>query len=100
MKIPLPKLMRHYREAEFEQGGPNWRYRMGLKTWAWFAKRPRLYHLSARLAMAWLGALGRSRGAFRRLPLAGGWTRHRDFPAPQGPTFQRLWAEHKAGLPK
>jgi L-lactate dehydrogenase complex protein LldF len=96
MKIPLPKLMRHHREAEFEQGGPSWRYRMGLKTWAWFAKRPRLYHLATRFGMAWLGALGRSRGAFRWLPFAGGWIKHRDFPAPQGPTFQRLWAEHKA----
>jgi L-lactate dehydrogenase complex protein LldF len=100
MKIPLPKLMRHHREAEFEQGGPSWRYRMGLKTWAWFAERPRLYHLAARFGMAWLGALGRRRGAFRWLPFAGTWTKHRDFPAPQGQTFQRLWAQHKAERPR
>ena len=36
----------------------------------------------------------------RRLPLVGGWTRHRDMPAPQGRTFQQLWAEHKAGVPR
>jgi L-lactate dehydrogenase complex protein LldF len=35
--------------------------------------------------------LGRSRGRFSRLPLAGGWTKYRDFPAPQGATFQSQW---------
>jgi len=97
MKIPLPKLMRHHREADFELGGPSLPYRIGLRTWAWFAQRPKLYHMAARLAAAALGAFGRRRGAFRRLPFAGDWTRHRDFPAPQGRTFQQLWAEHKAG---
>ncbi len=96
MKIPLPKLMRHHREAEFELGGLPWTYRAGLKTWAWFANRPKFYHLATRFAVALLGALGGSRGAFRWLPLAGGWTRHRDLPAPQGRTFQQLWAEHQA----
>jgi len=100
MKIPLPKLMRHHRETEFSLGGPSHRYRLGLKTWAWFAQRPKLYHVATRLATAALGAFGRRRGAFRRLPFAGGWTRHRDFPAPQGRTFQQLWAEHKAGAPR
>ncbi|HEX7074452.1 MAG TPA: LutB/LldF family L-lactate oxidation iron-sulfur protein [Hyphomicrobiaceae bacterium] len=100
MKIPLTKLMRHHREAEFELGGPSARYRLGLKAWAWLAKRPRLYHTTMRLVAAVLGGLGRRRGAFRSLPFAGGWTRHRDFPAPQGRTFQQLWAEHKAGAPR
>src|SRR5690606_24912380 len=100
MKIPLPKLMRHHREAEFELGGQSRPFRLGLKTWAWLATRPALYHTTMRLAAAFLGALGRRRGAFRWLPLAGGWTQHRDFPAPQGRTFQQLWAEHKAGAPR
>jgi L-lactate dehydrogenase complex protein LldF len=100
MKIPLPKLMRHHREAEFELGGPSLRFRLGLKAWAWLSTRPGLYHVTMRLAAAFLGALGGRRGAFRWLPLAGGWTQHRDFPAPQGRTFQQLWAEHKAGAPR
>src|SRR5690606_11370050 len=100
MHIPLLKLMRHHREAEFRLGGPSRRYRLGLQVWTWLARRPKLYHLAMRLLAASLGALGRRRGAFRSLPLAGGWTRHRDFPAPQGRTFQQLWAEHKAGAPR
>ena len=69
--------------------------RAGLKAWAFFAKRPRLYHLGARISAATLGALGRSKGRFARLPLASGWTRHRDLPAPQGRTFQQLWAKRE-----
>ncbi|MEL6299026.1 MAG: LutB/LldF family L-lactate oxidation iron-sulfur protein [Pseudomonadota bacterium] len=98
MKIPLPKLMRHHREAEFDAADTPWQQRMGLKVWASFAKRPRLYHLASRFAIAGLSALSFGRGAFKRLPLAGGWVRDRDFPAPQKRTFQQLWSESKAGL--
>ena len=100
MRIPLPKLMRQWREAEFEQGGGSPIYRMGLRLWGTLARRPRLYHAASRLGIALLGALGRRRGAFRWLPGAGGWTRHRDLAAPQGRTFQQLWAERKAGVPE
>ena len=98
MKIPLPKLMRHHRETDFAAGGGGAGYRLGLGTWAWVARRPRLYHLLARFGIAGLGALGRHRGSFRWLPLAAGWTRHRNFPAPQGRTFQQQWAEHQRGV--
>jgi L-lactate dehydrogenase complex protein LldF len=95
MKIPLPKLMRHWREAEFSAGDVSAGYKLGLKTWAWFAKRPRLYHLAAKLGIPTLSLFG-GRGRFSKLPLAGGWTKHRDMPAPQGRTFQQLWAERQA----
>ncbi len=100
MKIPLPKLMRDWRTLEFADGGGTLAARAGLKLWAYFARRPRVYHMAARLGITALGLAGRSRGAFRWLPLAGAWTRHRDMPAPQGQTFQQLWAEHKAGVPR
>jgi L-lactate dehydrogenase complex protein LldF len=95
MKIPLPKLMRHWREAEFNAGDVSAGYKAGLKTWAWFAKRPRLYHLAAKLGIPALSLFGR-RGRFSKMPFAGGWTKHRDLPAPQGRTFQQLWAERQA----
>jgi L-lactate dehydrogenase complex protein LldF len=95
MRIPLPKLLRFWRERDFEQGGGTRAFRAGLGLWAWLARRPRLYHLAARLGMPLLAAMGRRKGAFKRLPLAGGWTRHRDFPAPQGKTFQAQWAARR-----
>ena len=67
MKIPLPDLMRHWREAEFDAGDTPLMYRLGLKAWAAVAKRPRLYHALVRVLMPVLGAFGRRRGAF---PLA------------------------------
>ena len=63
-----------------------------------FAKRPKLYHLAAKLGIPALSMMGFGRGRFAWLPFAGGWTKHRDMPAPQGRTFQHLWAEHQAGL--
>ncbi len=98
MKIPLPKLMRLHRETEFDLGNLPWGYSLGLKTWAWIARRPRIYAIATRFAAALLGAAGGRNGAFRRLPFASGWTRHRDLPAPQGYTFQQLWREQQAGL--
>ena len=98
MKIPLPEIMRHHRETAYALGGGTAAYRAGLGMWAALARRPRLYHLMSRFGIAALGALGRRNGAFSWLPMAGGWTRHRDFPAPQGRTFQQLWAERKLGV--
>ncbi|MEZ5855329.1 MAG: LutB/LldF family L-lactate oxidation iron-sulfur protein [Hyphomicrobiaceae bacterium] len=100
MKIPLPGLMREWRTQEFAKGGGSKAARRGLKLWSYFATRPGLYHQAARLGIPVLGALGRARGAFRWLPFAGGWTRHRDLAAPEGRTFQQLWAEQKKGVPR
>lgn len=100
MRIPLPKLMRHWREADFEAGQPPLMQRMALKAWAGLAKRPRLYHLAMRFGAALLGAAGRGRGRLTWLPLAGGWTKHRDLAAPEGRTFQQLWAETQRGVPR
>ena len=55
------------------------------------AKRPALYRMAFGLAARLLALAGGRRGRFRALPFAGGWTRHRDMPAPQGKTFQQRW---------
>jgi L-lactate dehydrogenase complex protein LldF len=93
MKIPLPKMMRHWREREFERHLSPATYRYGLGLWAFFAKRPRLYQRATSMAMRMLGNLGWRKGRFRFLPLAGGWTKYRDLPAPEGKTFQEMWSE-------
>jgi L-lactate dehydrogenase complex protein LldF len=95
VKIPLPNMMRHWREREFAQGLSPRVYRSGLRAWAWVAQRPRLYHALAALAGRGLGWFGGDRGRFRSLPLAAGWTLVRDMPAPEGRTFQSLWAERQ-----
>jgi L-lactate dehydrogenase complex protein LldF len=95
MHIPLPKMMRHWREREFEKHLSPTTVRYGLGFWAFFAKRPRLYQFATRWAMRMLANRAFGIGRFKSLPLAGGWTRHRDFPAPQGKTFQQLWQERK-----
>ncbi|MEM1045981.1 MAG: LutB/LldF family L-lactate oxidation iron-sulfur protein [Pseudomonadota bacterium] len=97
MRIPLPKMMRHWREREFERNLSPATVRTGLGLWAFMAKRPKLYRALTRLAVGALGMFGRTRGRFRSLPLAGGWTTHRDLPAPQGRTFMDQWARRTAG---
>src|SRR5437763_1983336 len=69
--------------------------RTGLRLWAWLAQRPQLYHTLAGIAGRVLGWAGQGRGRFRALPLAAGWTRVRDMPAPEGRSFQSLWAEQQ-----
>ncbi len=95
MKIPLPKMMRHWREREFEKKLSPAAYRTGLSAWAFVARRPALYHAMTNVATRVLGAFGRRHGRFRTLPLANGWTQVRDMPAPEGRSFQSLWAERQ-----
>jgi L-lactate dehydrogenase complex protein LldF len=91
VRIPLPKLMRHWREREFEKRLTPGAARTGLGVWAFVAARPWLYRLAARIGSAGLRGLARGRGRLAVLPLAGGWTGTRDFPAPQGRTFMDQW---------
>jgi L-lactate dehydrogenase complex protein LldF len=96
VKIPLPKLMRHWREREFERHLTPPAMRQGLGVWAWFAKRPQAYRMATALAVRALRLLGRRKGgAFRSLPLAGGWTAGRDLPVPEGGTFMARYAQQQ-----
>jgi L-lactate dehydrogenase complex protein LldF len=92
VKIPLPGMMRHWREREFERHLVSSTMRTNLGLWAWFARRPGAYRLATRAAAFGLGLLGRRRGKFTRLPFAGAWTAGRDLPAPEGDTFFARYA--------
>lgn len=90
MRIPLPRMMRQWREREFAQHLSPPAQRYGIRVWAFFAKRPGLYRMMAGTAariLKWMGPNGR----IARLPFGGGWTGTRDFPASQGRSFQDLW---------
>ncbi len=93
MRIPLPKLMRHWREREFEKHLSPKSVRGGLGLWAFFASRPRLYRLVSRIGAGALRALAGKKGRMASVPLASGWTSHRDLPAPEGGTFVDLWSK-------
>jgi L-lactate dehydrogenase complex protein LldF len=98
VKIPLPKLMRHWREREFERHLTPATTRANLGLWAWVAQRPALYRLATQLGIGALGLLAKGPwmtrpGAFGWLPFAGGWTQGRDLPAPEpGGTFMQRHA--------
>lgn len=97
MRIPLPRMMRNWREREFEQRLTPFTIRRGLGLWAWFAKRPKIYRRLTRTAAKVLSKMSGGKGRLRQLPLAGGWVKYRDFPAPQGKTFHDLWKERENG---
>jgi len=97
MSIPLPRLLRAHRVREFSEALGGARSRVGLRLWAWVAMRPRLYRAATAAVAFVLGRLGRRRGAFRRLPLAGGWTAARDLPAPAAVPFHRAWDQRRRG---
>lgn len=91
VRIPLPKLMRHWREKEFERHLSPAAIRYGLAGWASLAKRPALYRWLARLSNWGIRLLAGGKGRLRKMPLAGGWTDWRDLPAPQQGTFMDQW---------
>ncbi|WP_027132704.1 LutB/LldF family L-lactate oxidation iron-sulfur protein [Geminicoccus roseus] len=97
VRIPLPNLMRHWREEQFKRQLVPSTVRWGLGIWGYVAKRPALYRFATRVAMAMLGRMGRKEGSFASLPLAGGWTASRDLPAPQGKTFMQQWKKKRRG---
>ena len=95
MRIPLPKMLRHWREKEFEKHLQPVAMRWGMGVWGYFARRPKLYHFATSLAARVMSNLGHGKGRLSKLPLASGWTQTRDFPAPQGKTFQQMWKERR-----
>jgi len=91
MSIPLPRLLRQHRNEQHRRRLDSPRARWALAAWGFAARRPRLYRLATGLGIRLLALLGKRRGRFAHLPLAGGWTRSRDLPAPTGPTFMSQW---------
>lgn len=96
VRIPLPDLMRRWREREFMTAQRGTWARLCLAAWAFLALRPELYHFVMGLSIKALSFVDR-RGRFSWLPFAGGWTKVRDFPAPQGETFQAQWRRLRGG---
>ncbi len=56
MRIPLPRMMRHWREHEFEARLSPPRWRVGLALWAWVARRPAMDRYREFRAVCWVAA--------------------------------------------
>jgi len=90
VKIPLTRIMRHWRTLSFEQGIGHRGFMLGLRLWGFTALHPRLYRRAAGFA----GRVLRMRsvnGRISRLPILRAWFAFRDLPAPAQRTFQSQW---------
>ncbi|MFA7430477.1 MAG: LutB/LldF family L-lactate oxidation iron-sulfur protein [Rhodospirillaceae bacterium] len=96
MKIPLPRMLRDWREREFDAKLTPDRQRWGLQAWAFAATRPGLYRFGTKLAARLMALAGGRRGRLSSLPMAGAWTQSRDMPAPAGETFMDLYRRRQA----
>lgn len=97
MDIPLPAMMRAWRERDFARGNPAFNERLALRLWAFAARRPRLYHALSRAVARVLARRAGARGSLSRFPFLEAWTGTRDLPAPQGRTFHALYTRALRG---
>ena len=94
--IPLPTLLRGWRDRSWREGLEPLPMRAGLGAFAFVASRPWLYRLATATAVRAMRLLSR-RGWIRRIPFGGAWTEHRDFPAPAARTFMRMYGSKNQG---
>ena len=97
MRIPLPKMMRYWRQHDYAMAKTSELPQRALRLWAWLAKRPALYHRATRIGARLLRLTSGQKGLSRSLPFTQSWMKHRDFPAPEGGTFQAQWAKRRGG---
>lgn len=91
VRIPLPKMLRFWREREFNRRMTPRTARYGLFWWAQLNASRRIYRYLLGIAARLLRVLS-SGGWVTRLPGPGkAWTRHRDLPAPAAKSFQQQW---------
>ncbi len=93
VRIPLPKILRHWREEAFEKQIAPKPERWGIELWGYFAKRPTFYRFATGMAARILSLMAGKKGRLRSVPLMKGWTSVRDLPAPQGSTFMSQWKD-------
>ncbi|MCB1692096.1 MAG: iron-sulfur cluster-binding protein [Pseudomonadales bacterium] len=95
VRIPLPRMMRAWRNRESEAKLNPVGMRWGLRGWQWLATHPRLYRLATRLGIGVLRRIARGDSSYlSHMPLAAGnWTRDRDFPTPSPTSFVAQWED-------
>lgn len=86
VRIPLPALLRGWRDRSWRDGLEPGGVRAGIGVWRFVVQHPALYRLGVRIALPMMRLFAK-KGWIASMPLAGGWTRHRDFPAPARRSF-------------
>jgi len=95
VKIPLPDLLRKLREKQVEKNLRPKTERLALRLWAFVAERPALYRLATKIGVRFLRMMAGKGKTISTLPFAGGWTDHREMPAPSGKTFRELYKQRR-----
>ncbi len=94
VKIPLPTLLRGWRDRSWRDGLEPTTTRIGLGLFTFVASHPWLYRLGQGLALRAMRIFGRN-GWISRMPGLGAWTRHRDFPVPEASSFMAQYQRRK-----
>lgn len=94
VKIPLPTLLRGWRDRSWRDGLEPTSVRVGLGLYTFIASQPWLYRISQRLALRAMRFFGQN-GWIRRMPGLGAWTQYRDFPVPESSTFMAQYQRNK-----
>jgi L-lactate dehydrogenase complex protein LldF len=91
VKIPLTRIMRHWRNMEFSQGVAPPVSIFALKLWSALAQRPKLYNFAVTLASRGLRLAAGGKKMLTTLPVFHGWFAERDLPVPPRDSFQARW---------
>jgi L-lactate dehydrogenase complex protein LldF len=94
VKIPLPTLLRGWRDRSWREGLEPRSVRRALWAWKFVATRPALYRAVSAFAVLGMQLFAK-RGWIESMPLAGGWTAHRGLPAPASSTFMQQYQARK-----
>ena len=95
VKIPIPKLLRYWRERSHQQKLDSQGSRLGLAIWNYISMRPRFYRLVLTISAFSMNRLSGTKGFIRKLPFASSWFRFRHMPSPEGKTFISQLKENK-----
>ncbi|MBV1877349.1 MAG: iron-sulfur cluster-binding protein [Pseudomonadales bacterium] len=98
VRIPLPDLMRFWRNQQTTLKLDKPSVRWALQAWAFIVTRPRLYKIVSALLVRCLAGFTKA-GFITRLPsIAGNWTESRDFRKPEQQTFISRWKKGRADV--
>jgi len=87
--IPLPTLLRGWRDRSWREGLEPAVVRFGLGIHTFVASHPRLYRLGTAIAVRVMRLFSRG-GLVRGMPGLGAWTAYREFPAPAKRSFMEM----------